>query len=86
MNNTTNKRYYSPQFSEQASVSVRRLAWAIGKPMPAAVDHMVSLIASIVDTKNICFACLDKTRCLSCGFYKPPTPPEQAAQVTGVSL
>jgi len=85
MNNTIKKRYYSPQFSATASVSVRRLAWAMGKPMPAAVDLMVNLIASIIEPAKICFACQDKTRCHSCIFRNPPTPQEQAALLAGVS-
>ena len=64
MNNTIKKkRFYSPQFSELAAVSVRRLAWAIGVPMPDAVDFMVKLIPSIVEPTKVCFACQDKARC-----------------------
>ena len=82
----TSKRFYSPQFSQLAAVSVRRLAWAMAKPMPAAVDLMVSLIASIIEPEKICFACQDKTRCHSCSFSSPPTQQEQAALLAGVSL
>jgi hypothetical protein len=32
------KRFYSPQFSEVSAVSVRRLAWSLGVSMPKAVD------------------------------------------------
>ena len=86
MNNTTKKRFYSPQFSELAAVSVRRLAWAIGVPMPAAVDFMVKLIPSVLDPTKVCFACQDKTRCHCCGFRSPLLPQEQAALLAGVSI
>jgi hypothetical protein len=79
------KRYYSPQFSALAAVSVRRLAWSMGVSMPVAVDHMVKLIASIVDPAKICFACQDKTRCQTCCFFNPPTQQEQAALLAEVS-
>jgi hypothetical protein len=74
------KRYYSPQFSALAAVSVRRLAWALGKPMPAAVDHMVSLLPSLVDPSKVCLSCQDTSRCSSCVFR------QQAASPTAVAL
>ncbi|MDR0496217.1 MAG: hypothetical protein LBH42_01230, partial [Treponema sp.] len=79
MHSTNQKRFYSPQFSQLAAVSVRRLAWAMGKPMPAAVDLMVQLITSIVDPAKVCLACQDKTRCRFCGFCNPSAPQEQSA-------
>ena len=68
MNSTNQKRYYSPQFSQLAAVSVRRLAWALGKPMPKAVDHMVRLLPSIVDPSKVCLSCKDTSRCAFCAF------------------
>ena len=47
------KRFYSPQFSELAAVSVRRLSWAMGVPMPAAVNIMVQLVTSFVDPSKV---------------------------------
>jgi recombinational DNA repair protein RecR len=61
---------YSPQFSELASVSVRRLAWALGVSMPAAVNLMVKLMPSIVDPSKVCQPCKDKTKCQCCIFTK----------------
>jgi len=75
----TNKRFYSPQFSELAAVSVRRLAWAINKPMPAAVDLIIRLLPSIVDPAKVCLSCKDNTKCKGCTFCNPITPQEQAA-------
>jgi len=68
MQASNQKRYYSPQFSQLAAVSVRRLAWALGKPMPAAVDHIVQLLPSIVDASKVCLSCKDTSRCFSCAF------------------
>ena len=73
------KRYYSPQFSETASVSVRRFAWFINKSMPAAVDLIVRLLPSIVDPAKICLSCKDSTKCQGCAFRSQLTPQEQAA-------
>ena len=79
MQSTTTKRFYSPQFSELAAVSVRRLAWALGVPMPAAVDTMVKLIPSLLDPSKVCLACRDNTKCQGCTFRTQLTPQEQAA-------
>jgi hypothetical protein len=79
MNSTNQKKYYSPPFSALAAVSVRRLAWAMGKPMSAAVDLMVSLLPSTVDTSKICLSCRDNTKCQGCTFRSAITPEEKAA-------
>ena len=73
------KLYYSPQFSETAAVSVRRLAWALGLSMPATVDIMVRLMPSIVDPSKICLSCKDNTKCHGCTFRSPLTQQEQSA-------
>jgi hypothetical protein len=63
-----NKRFYSPQFSALAAISVRRLAWSLGLSMPAAVDHIVRLLPSMVDPSKVCLACQDRSKCASCVF------------------
>jgi hypothetical protein len=73
MNTTTNiglkvRRYYSPQFSAMAAVSVRRLAWALGVSMPKAVDQIISLLPSLFSPSVICPQCKDRTKCKLCGF------------------
>jgi hypothetical protein len=79
MQSSISKRYYSPQFSELAAVSVRRLAWALAKPMPAAVDHMVSLLPSLVDPSKVCLSCQDSSRCSSCVFCQQAANPAAVA-------
>ena len=73
------RHYYSPQFSALAAVSVRRLAWSLGKSMPAAVDHMVSLLPSLVDSSKVCLSCQDRSRCSSCVFVSHSASPETLA-------
>jgi hypothetical protein len=68
---------YTPQFSDTASISVRRLAWAYGKSMPKAVDFMVSLMPSIVDPSRVCLSCKDNTKCHACIFSRNFTQEEQ---------
>jgi hypothetical protein len=64
----TNQQFYSPRFSEQAAVSVRRLAWALGLTMPKAVDQLVGLLPSLFPPGVVCPACKDNTKCESCAF------------------
>ena len=72
----TNKRFYSPQFSELAAVSIRRFAWSLNKPMPAAVDIIVKLMSSIVNPSKVCLLCKDKQACHACVFSKQLDPEE----------
>jgi len=51
-----------------ASVTVRRLAWALNLSMPKAVDQIVSLLPSLFSPAVICPQCEDKTKCHSCSF------------------
>ena len=46
------KQFYTPQFSSLASISVRRLDWAMGVNMPKAIDILVRLLPSLVDQKK----------------------------------
>ena len=68
MCNTNKKRFYSPQFSPTAAVTVRRLAWALNMSMPKAVDQIVSLLPSLFSPAVICPQCKDKTKCHCCSF------------------
>jgi hypothetical protein len=74
MQPTNQKRFYTPQFSAVASISVRRLAWAMGVSMPAAINIMVRLLPSIVNPSKVCVLCKDKTKCQNCSFLNQPTP------------
>jgi len=76
MQTTNQKRFYSPQFSQLSAVSVRRLAWAMGTPMPATVDIMVKLMPSIINPSKVCLSCKDNQKCQFCIFSKQFNPEE----------
>ena len=77
---TSNKRrMYSPQFSDMASISVRRFAWATGKSMPATVDLMVKLLTTIITPSKVCLVCQDNGKCKNCIFSKQIDPEEFTA-------
>jgi hypothetical protein len=65
---------YTPQFSDTATITVRRLAWALGLSMPKAVDRMVSLLPATFNVKKVCAKCQDKTKCALCAFGQELTP------------
>ena len=80
---------YTPQFSDTASVSVRRFAWAMSKSMTATVEIMVRLLPTIVNSEKICLSCQDKDKekykdkkkekCSLCIFSKQVNPEELTA-------
>ena len=78
-NTTIERRVYTPQLSPTSSAAIRRLAWAMNKPMTKAVEIMIRLIPSIVDPSKVCLACQDKTVCKTCLFIQPLTAEEKAA-------
>jgi len=75
------KRYYTPQFSALAAVSVRRLAWFLGISMPKAVDVIVSKLPSIFPPSTVCPQCKDNTKCSLCVFYQPSPASKTAENV-----
>ena len=70
------RRMYTPQFSDMASISVRRFSWALNLSMPKAVDLMVNILKTVIDPSKVCLACQDKTRCQNCTFCKQVKPEE----------
>jgi hypothetical protein len=75
MYNTNEKRFYSPQFSEKASVSIRRLAWALNLSMPKTIDILVNEIAVIFSPSVVCPQCKDTSKCQTCGFQQHEVKP-----------
>jgi recombinational DNA repair protein RecR len=78
---TSQKRFYSPQFSEISAVSVRRLAWSLGVSMPKAVDQLVSLLPSLFSPGAVCLSCQDQTKCKACAFCQQAAAEEAVAAV-----
>ncbi|GBU27725.1 hypothetical protein R84B8_01265 [Treponema sp. R8-4-B8] len=66
------KRFYSPQFSEMACVTVRRLAWALNVSMPKAIDIIINELSSAFSSSVVCPECKDKTKYAVCGFNQQP--------------
>jgi len=71
------KRYYSPQLSEKACITIRRLAWAFNVSMPKAIDIIINELSSAFSSSVVCPQCKDKTKCSICGFYQKPEEKEE---------
>ncbi len=61
---------YTPELSYQHSCTLRRIAWALNKPMTKAMEAVFDHIARTVDAQEVCKACRDKTRCGNCSFNR----------------
>ena len=59
---------YTPELSYQHSCILRRIAWALEMPMTRTIGAVLEYVVKIVDSKKICEACRDKTRCEDCVF------------------
>jgi recombinational DNA repair protein RecR len=69
---------YSPVFSEIASVTVRRLAWAMGANMGQAVDVLVKALPTFINTQKVCEVCKDKSKCSACACKSSGEMPQKA--------
>jgi hypothetical protein len=61
---------YTPQFSQTATVKVRRLAWALSLSMPKTVDKIINGITAIFLPSAVCPLCKNSTKCKLCEFYQ----------------
>jgi len=59
---------YTPELSDYHSGTLRRVAWALGKPMTKALHTVFDSLDLIVDPGKICEKCKDKTLCDQCYF------------------
>jgi recombinational DNA repair protein RecR len=69
---------YSPNFSELAAVSIRRLAWAMGANMGQAVDVLVKALPAFINTQKVCELCKDKSKCTVCACKSGGKMPDKA--------
>ena len=61
---------YTPQLTKEESRILRRLAWAIGKPMSTTLRRLMKVAATHADPACICPHCKDRSICLQCPFYR----------------
>jgi hypothetical protein len=61
---------YTPELSQRHSGTLRRLAWALDKPMTRCLDSIFDWIGQEVDARKVCPSCRDKRFCPECVFHK----------------
>jgi hypothetical protein len=59
---------YSPVIPEMHTISLRRLAWATGRPMTKTAAALIENVLSFVDPASVCAKCLDPSKCSGCFF------------------
>jgi predicted Zn-ribbon and HTH transcriptional regulator len=59
---------YTPELSESASATLRRLAWAVNQPMTKTIEAIFQKIPKIIDRQKVCECCQDPSACNICGF------------------
>ena len=62
---------YTPELSSYQSAALRRIAWALGVPMTKAMNDILEYIFNVIDSRRVCTACKDKSRCSNCPFSRP---------------
>ena len=62
--------FYSPQFSNFATISVRRLSWLWNLPMTQTINAIIDKLPEIVDAEKVCQACKLNDKCQCCAFSK----------------
>jgi len=70
---------YTPELSNDQSRTLRRIAWALDLPMTKTMNAAFEYVGDVIDSKIICAACKDKSRCLTCTFYKQSSNHDQQA-------
>ena len=62
--------FYSPQFSNYATISVRRLSWLWNLPMTQTINAIIEKLPELVDAEKVCQSCKLTDKCKCCAFSK----------------
>ncbi|MFZ0449062.1 MAG: hypothetical protein WAL98_07440 [Desulfatiglandaceae bacterium] len=63
--------YYSPELTYIGCVTLRRLAWHLGKPMTKSLEMLITQTAikmAEMDPGKVCSSCKDDSICDHCPF------------------
>lgn len=59
---------YTPELSQRHSCTLRRIAWALEKPMTKVMEDVFEYLGQVIDRNQVCQACRDKIKCEECIF------------------
>ena len=63
--------FYSPKFSNRATISVRRLSWFMKKPMTQVINEIINILPNVFESSKVCQTCKEKSLCKYCTFSRP---------------
>ena len=66
--------FYSPKFSNFATISVRRLSWLWKLPMTETINAIIEKLPDIIDAEKVCQSCKLNDKCQYCAFSKSKMP------------
>ena len=66
--------FYTPKFSNYATISVRRLSWLWNVPMTQIINVIIEKLPELVVAEQVCEACKLKDKCEYCTFNKAKLP------------
>lgn len=59
---------YTPEMSLKSSQTLRRIAWALDKPMTQSLELVVQNFTMFINREKICSKCKDPSICQECIF------------------
>ena len=59
---------YTPELTESASATLRRIAWSLDQPMTRTLSAIFMRIPNLMDRTKVCDSCRDPSACNICGF------------------
>ena len=59
---------YTPKLSDYHSGTLRRIAWALGKPMTKTLQTLFDNLDLIIEPSKVCEKCKDRSLCDACYF------------------
>lgn len=59
---------YVPKLSATSICRLKRLSWALNKPMTTTLDQLIHVLCQHLDQQLVCNACHDRSRCELCGL------------------
>ena len=59
---------YTPELSDYHSRTLKRISWALGKPMTKVIDTVFDNVDRFIDPGKVCDKCKDRSRCENCYF------------------
>ena len=61
---------YTPELNQKHSGTLRRIAWALERPMTKTIEEVFDYVGKAIDNKKVCEACKDKSFCNLCVFKR----------------